>query len=104
MIPRLSELLNQYDGASDKPYMQCALNTPGYQINRICVAHGLPPVGMHGLRRSFASLAYHLKWSERQTMATGGWADLETVHKIYIKLSKDDEKQDIKNMKAFYST
>jgi integrase len=103
MIPRLAELLNQYDGAPDKPYMKCALNTPGNQINRICAANNLPLIGMHGLRRSFASLAYHLKWSERQTMETGGWADLETVHKIYIKLSKADEKQDIKNMKAFYN-
>lgn len=104
MIPRLLELLDQYNGEPDKPYMHCALNTPRQQINRICAAHDLPLVGMHGLRRSFASLAYHLRWSERQTMATGGWADLETVHKIYIKLAEKDEKQDIESMRAFYSS
>lgn len=31
------------------------------RINRICEANGLPNVGIHGLRHSFVSLAYHFR-------------------------------------------
>ena len=40
----------------------------------------IPPVTIYSshlgrLRRSFASLAYHLGWSEEETMRHGGWSD-----------------------------
>ena len=85
------------------PYVRYNPNTLTNQINRICAREGLPLVGMHGLRRSFASLAYHLGWSERQTMQVGGWADLKTVHDIYIKLAAADQKRDIDKMREFYA-
>lgn len=103
MIPRLVELLSAYIGAEDEPYIKCAPDTLRIYINRVCSSAGLPLVGVHGLRRSFASLAYHLGWSERQTMATGGWSNIGTVHRIYIKLSERDKNVDIEKMKAFYS-
>lgn len=103
VIPRLSELVESYTGASDEPFVTCHPNTIRERINAICKANDLPKVGVHGLRRSFASLAYHLGWSERRTMATGGWSNLSTVHKIYIKLAEADEKVDIDKMKDFYN-
>ncbi len=102
VIPRLSELLEAQEGIPDSPLITCNSNTLWEQINTVCARAGLPKVGVHGLRRSFASLAYHLHWSERQTMATGGWSDLKTVHNIYIKLSEADENADINRMKDFY--
>lgn len=102
MIPRLAELIAAYDGDPDEPYISCYANTIWTQINTICAAAGLPKVGVHGLRRSFASLAYHLGWSERQTMRVGGWSDFKTVHNIYIKLSEADVAKDIQKMAQFY--
>lgn len=60
------------------------------QINEICRSSGLPEVGVHGLRRSFASLAYHLGFSEEMMMRIGGWSDIYTMRKIYTKLSEKD--------------
>lgn len=102
MIPRLLELLGNSNALPGEPFVKCNHNTLRTQINRVCSANGLPEVGVHGLRRSFASLAYHLGWSERQTMKVGGWADLKTVHEIYVKLAEADEKADVERMKRFF--
>lgn len=59
-------------------------------INRVCEQNGLPRVGLHGLRHSFASLCYHLNVPERITMEIGGWSDIRTVHRIYTHLAKSD--------------
>lgn len=58
------------------------------QINKVCDRAGLPRVGVHGLRHSFASLAYHLGWPEKVAMEIGGWADDRTMHKIYTHVSQ----------------
>lgn len=102
VIPRLSELLELSDTPPNEPLITCYPNTIWAQINKVCEDSGLPPVGVHGLRRSFASLAYHLKWSERQTMKTGGWSDFKTVHNIYVKLAEADEQADIQKMREYY--
>ena len=60
------------------------------QINAICRKNGLPMVGIHGLRHSFASLAYHVGMSERAAMLIGGWEDIQTMHKIYTHISNAD--------------
>lgn len=58
------------------------------RINSACVRNGLPEVGLHGLRHSFASLAYHLDMPEKVAMQIGGWADNQTMHKIYTHISQ----------------
>lgn len=100
VIPRLLELLRGKEGIiiTTKP------NTTYVQVNRICRDVGLPEVGVHGLRHSFASLAYHLKWSEATTMREGGWANTATVHKVYTHLSSQDANEDISRMQDFYAT
>lgn len=103
MIPRLAELLAESTTPPHETYIHGHPNTPRNQINRVCARCELPLVGVHGLRRSFASLAYHLGWSEQQTMRVGGWADYKTVHDIYVKLAAADARRDIDAMKAFYS-
>ena len=85
VIPRLLEILQDHTGDI------CPLGDGvRRQINRICAANDLPEVGLHGLRRSFASLAYHLGWSEEETMRHGGWSDWKTVHDFYLRLSEKD--------------
>lgn len=93
MIPRLKEL---------PPIVQPDLNHLNERINRVCKAAGLPAVGVHGLRRSFASLAYFLHWPTLKTMQTGGWKDLNTVMKIYTYLSAEAGKTADKSMADFY--
>ena len=56
----------------------------------MCAANGLPQVGNHGLRHSFASLAYHLGIPEKIAMEIGGWEDSKTMHDIYTHLAKRD--------------
>ena len=98
VIPRLLEVLQDHDGDI------CPLGDGvRRQINRICVANGLPEVGLHGLRRSFASLAYHLGWSEEETMRHGGWNDWKTVHDFYLRLSEKDLSKAARKMRRFYS-
>ena len=98
-IPRLEELLKDAEGrlVTINPTTLYGL------INGLCDREGLPKVGVHGLRHSFASLAYHLKWSEATTMREGGWSDSSTVHKIYTHLAAQDADDDVARMKAFYS-
>ena len=100
VIPRLRELLEGLSGQliTSKP------NTTYVQVNRLCEANGLPLVGVHGLRHSFASLAYHLGWSEATTMQVGGWSDSKVVHNIYTHLADMDKNKDIKKMQRFYSS
>ena len=102
MIPRLRELL---EAVEDKTgyVLKEHISTPLDQINALCRKNGLPEVGVHGLRRSFASLGYHLKMSEEEIMSIGGWRDFQTVHKFYIYLSDLDRKKAINKMKVFYS-
>lgn len=73
-------------------------------VNRICKKQGLPQVGVHGLRRSFASLAYHLGISEEVTMRTGGWSDITTMRKIYTKVSQKDLHDQGQIFQSFFET
>ena len=53
----------------------------------------MPPVGVHGLRHSFASLAslaYHLQIPEQIAMEIGGWSDIGTMRKIYTHIAQQD--------------
>lgn len=98
IIPRLLEILP--NGCSK--LVTCNPNTIWSQINRICQENDLPKVGVHGLRRSFASLAYHLGWSEQRTMELGGWDDAKTVHDYYIQESQKDQDFHSLEMQKFY--
>ena len=98
VIPRLNELLKDAEGR----LLQTNPTTLYGLINKLCKKNGLPEVGVHGLRHSFASLAYHLNWSEATTMREGGWSDTGTVHRIYTHLAAQDADSDVERMKNFY--
>ena len=99
VIPRLNDVVEGKTGRliTTNPTTMYAL------INKLCAKNGLPEVGVHGLRHSFASLAYHLGWSELTTMREGGWSNPDTVHRIYTHLAAQDANADIQRMKDFYS-
>lgn len=72
------------------------------RINRLCKEAGLPEVGLHGLRHSFASLAYHLNIPEKVVMEIGGWADNQTMRKIYTHISKKDVSDHADTISKFF--
>lgn len=84
-----------YDALSKAPHTgEFVVTMPAITITRhlkkVCAAAGLPEVGMHGLRHSFASLAYHLQIPEMIAAEIGGWNDLATMHNIYTHLAEKD--------------
>ena len=110
IIPRLTELLNNiYNNysshQSDSPYCnKFIVDVPRdgiYKaINQACIKAGLPPVGIHGLRHSFASLAYHLGWKKMTTMQIGGWHNSKVLDAIYTHNA--DYKTDVDSMVTFF--
>lgn len=102
MIPQLVDALKAVPDKTGK-VVQCAPNTLYRNINAVCESIGLEKVGVHGLRRSFASLAYSLKWSTKHTQETGGWKNESTMQKFYIKLAAKDKNEDVANMEKFFS-
>ena len=99
VIPRINDLI----GGKKGKLITTNPTTLYGSINKLCAKNGLPEVGVHGLRHSFASLAYHLGWSELTTMREGGWSNPDTVHRIYTHLAAQDANADIERMKQFYS-
>lgn len=65
-------------------------NVLGRNVNRICAENGLPEVGVHGLRHSFASLAYKLNIPAKIAMKIGGWESDRTMLEIYTHVSESD--------------
>lgn len=97
VIPRLQQLIPESGKVVTVPR-----STLNRRVVQICTAAGLPPCSPHDLRRSYASLGYHLKWSERTIMVLGGWSNIETVHKIYVKLAQKDVNADVQAMRDYY--
>lgn len=58
------------------------------RINKACAAAGVPQVGCHGLRHSFASLCHILNIPAQVAMEIGGWSDRRTMDQIYTHVSK----------------
>ena len=98
VIPRLTELLRDRTGVivTTKP------NTTYVQVNRICRDVGLPEIGVHGLRHSYVSLAWHLGMDIMTIQREGGYANFDTVNKVYMHLAAQDADKDVKKMVAFY--
>ena len=72
-------------------------------INMLCRENNLPQIGIHGLRHSFASLAYHLKIPEAYTMQIGGWSDYATMRNIYTHLAKKDAIKSDDALRKFFN-
>ena len=101
MIPELAAALER-DRQPRGPVMTISANSLRYGIQITCERNGLPVVGIHDLRRSYASLAYHLKVPELIAAEIGGWADTATMHKIYTKIAQADVDHYTTAMAKFY--
>lgn len=97
MIPRLEEILPKSGKA-----VTATTASIRRRLETVCKSAGLPVVSAHDLRRSFASLAYHLGWPERIIQEMGGWSNPDTVHRIYIKLARSDVQTAVKGMQNYY--
>ena len=100
MIPRLEELLKSYD--RKQPLPEATPPTIYNRVNAACNRAGLPRIGSHGLRRSFASLAYRLGVPERIAMQLGGWSSIRTMHSIYIQIAETDIEHYGAEIRAFF--
>lgn len=100
-IPRLLDLLQSAD--KSKPLIEVNQHSLYYNINRICRENALPEVGIHGLRHSFASLAYHLQIPKEIAMEIGGWQNDKIMSEIYTHLAAADINEHRERLKAFYA-
>ena len=103
MIPALYDRLKELHD-EDKPILACTENSLRGGINTICRKAGLPECGVHGLRRSFASLGFHVGLSELEVQEIGGWNDHNTIHKFYLRLAQADRLNAENKMSEFYRT
>jgi integrase len=102
MIPELAAALER-DRQPSGPVLRYGQGSLRRAIQKVCQANSLPNIGIHGLRHSFASLAYHLQMPEKIAMEIGGWADASTMHKIYTHIAKADIARYQTAMMKFYA-
>jgi len=106
-VPILMDQLQKALEAAQKPsgLVSPTLRTETLRqaLARICAANKLPPVTMHGLRHSFASLAYHLQVPEQVTMEIGGWSDYGTMRRIYTHIAQADMQRYEDAFSGFFS-
>lgn len=103
-IPALASSLNA-EAKKHKPsdrVIDTANITVYRRINRICEENNLPQVGIHGLRHSFASLAYSLGVPEMIAMQIGGWSDVNTMRKIYTHISEKQAQINVEKLANFF--
>lgn len=110
MMPRLSELIaaGKTDQNNDEFIVKIHPSNLLEDVKRGCREAGITETTCHGLRHSYASLMYHLgrenpAISERQVMLWGGWSNIQTMHKIYIRIAAKDETEAVKAAKSFFT-
>lgn len=107
MIPALHDAL---DDIPEKDRVglvyQKSPNLIWEQINYICRKNGLPEPGVHGLRHSFATIAFSsdVGMTEREVMEIGGWESQQVVHGIYEHLSAQNRLKAENKFAAFFKT
>ncbi len=104
IIPIIPQLLDALTDAAHTSEYVCTMSPSAIyaNINRVCESVDLPKVGIHGLRHSFASLAYHIGMPEKVAMQIGGWADNQTMHKIYTHIAQEEISKRAAAMTQFY--
>lgn len=89
IIPPLLDALNAQPNKTGK-VVRMGGDTILDHVHSVCAQAGITSVDLHGLRHSFASLAYHLGIPEMVAAEIGGWNDLSTMHNIYTHLAQKD--------------
>lgn len=104
LIPELYDLLSANQQQPSGSVVTCGADTIRRNVNAVCLENQLPLVGTHGLRHSFASLAYHLNVPEKITMEIGGWNDDQTMKKIYTHIARSDMQRYTEQFSAFFDS
>jgi integrase len=104
VIPIIPPLLDALQKVERKSEYVCTMtgDLTLTRINKVCRENDLPEVGLHGLRHSFASLAYHLQIPEMIAAEIGGWNDLSTMHNIYTHLAQRDIEKRSKDFSDYF--
>lgn len=103
LIPELKTAIER-DRQPSGPVMPCSQNNLRIACRKVCQRAGVTEVTPHGLRHSFASLAYHLHMPEQIAMEIGGWSDASTMRKIYTHVAQSDIDRYQKAIGDFYAT
>lgn len=101
MCDQLYDALTRTEDKTGRVVKSCP-NSLYRTVNRICARIGLPQIGAHGLRHSFASLAYHLGIPAKVAMAVGGWKNDDVMLKIYTHISQADIGTAAADITAFF--
>lgn len=101
LIPALHDALSGVE-KKEGYVVQCHASHLWDRINSVCEKSGLPLVGVHGLRRSFVSLGFHLGIPEEIIMEIGGWSDYQTMRKHYKRLAQSDRKKYTEALQKFF--
>lgn len=105
MIPELRaalEAVSEFDRTG--PVVRCHINSIYKAVNSICEREGLPLIGAHGLRHSFASLGHFVGVPEHEMQLLGGWKDPQTMRKIYEHIEAEGLLRAQNAMASFYET
>ena len=105
-VPLIPQLITALSAVPEKsgPVVKQNPSSIYEGINKVCKANNLPEIGLHGLRHSFASLAYSLGMPEKITMEIGGWSDDATMKKIYTHIAQRDRQKAQNAMIRFYES
>lgn len=92
-VPMIDPLYDALVAVEEKhgPVVKVHPATMLRRINEACASAGVPEVGCHGLRHSFASLCHSLNIPPQVAMEIGGWSDRATMDRIYTHVSKRDK-------------
>lgn len=102
LIPQLTEALKKVEDKTGR-VMKGHPNSVYNQANRVCAREGLPQVGCHGLRHSFASLCWEKQVPALEAARLGGWQDINTMQRIYTHLSEGQITAATERLKSFFS-
>lgn len=102
LLPQLREAIENAERKGDY-VVTCYPSTIQKAVTKVCKTAGVTMISPHGLRRSFASLCYHLGVPEHVAMKAGGWSDIYTMRKIYTKISESDIQKQGEKITEFFS-
>lgn len=103
LIPALDAALDAARQPSGK-VLTCSQQTLRRECERVCKAAGVPVVGVHGLRHSFASLTAHLRISKQVSQTIGGWANDRIMDDVYTHVASADLATSKQAIRDFYAT
>ncbi len=103
IIEPLSVALNAVVRKEGRVTTYC-YNTLLRDVHKACEDAGVPVIGLHGLRHSFASLAYSLGMPEKITMEIGGWSNIQTLQRIYTHIAQKDRSHYESEFTSYFSS